>query len=155
VLGGADVERARHAAADVRPVAVGLRERDQLAVGEHRADQRDVGEVGAAPVGVVDGEHVALVDVALEVLEHGLGLQVQRADVHGDVLRALHDRVAAGVVERAREVAREDHERVARAQDLLGHLVHDGHESVLEHLEGHRVERALGGRHVSAPPAGC
>ena len=47
---------------------------------------RDVGEVRAAAVGVVDREHVAVVDVALEVLEHRLGLQVQRADVHGDVL---------------------------------------------------------------------
>ena len=58
------------------------------------------------------------------------------------------------VAERGREVARVDHERVAGAQDLLGHLVDDGDEGVLEHLEGDRVERVaplLGGRRHRSP----
>ena len=81
-------------AADVGPVAVRLGVGDDLAVDEDRPDDAHVVEVRAAEVGVVDREHVAGVDVARERLDHGLAGEVQRADVHGDVLRALHDRVA-------------------------------------------------------------
>ena len=98
--------------------------------------------MGAAAVGVVDGEDVTGVDVVAELLEHRLALEVQRADVHGDVLVTLHDGVALGVAERGGEVARVDNEGVAGAQNLLGHEVDRGGEGVLENLEGHWVERA-------------
>ena len=134
------VERARDAAAHVRPVPVRLRVGDDLAFVEDRPHDAHVVEVRAADVRVVDREHVARVDVVGERLDHRLAGEVQRADVDGDVLRPLHDRVALAITERGREVTRVDDERVARAQDLLGHLVDDRDEGVLQHLERDRVE---------------
>jgi hypothetical protein len=142
-VAGGDVERARHAAADVRPVAVRLAEGDDLAVGEDRPDEPHVGEVGAAGIGVVDGVDVAGMHVALEGAHHVLAGEVQGADVDGDVLVALRGGVALGVVQRAREVAVVDDEGIAGPQDLLAHLVDAGDEGVLQDLEGHRIERGF------------
>src|SRR5439155_17699688 len=69
-------------------------------------------------------------------------------------LTALHDRVAVRVAERRREIARVEDERVAGAQDLLGHLVDGRDERVLQHLERDRVERVGAGllrRHEPLP----
>jgi hypothetical protein len=88
------VERARHAAAHVRPVAVGLGQAQQLALVEDRAHDPHVVEVRATEVRVVDGEHVARAHLPLEGVDHRSCGQVQRADVDRDVLAALHDRVA-------------------------------------------------------------
>ena len=86
VLLRVDVEGAGDAAADVGPVAVRLRVRDDLALVEDRPHDADVVEVRAADVRVVDREDVARVDVAAERLDHRLAGEVQRADVDGDVL---------------------------------------------------------------------
>ena len=141
VVARGDVERAGDAAAHVGPMAARLRVGDHLVADEDRPDDARVVEVRAARVGVVDQEHVAGMDVARELLDHGLRRVVQRADVDGDVLIALHDRVAARIAQRRGEVARIDDEGVAGAQDLLAHLVDRVDERVLQHLEGDRVER--------------
>ena len=72
-------------------------------IGAHDAD---VVEVRAAEVGVVDREHVAGSHLAREGVDDRPGGQVQGADVDGDVLAALHDRVALGS-QRALEKSRE------------------------------------------------
>ena len=95
-------------------------------------------------------------DVVAERLDDGLGGEVQRADVDGDVLAALHHRVALGVAQRGGEVAAVDDERVAGAQDLLRHLVDDRHERVLEDLERDGVELVVGlGAHDSSSCSIC
>lgn len=53
----------------------------------------------AAAVGVVDEEDVAGVDVVTELLHDGLALEMQGADVNGDVSTALHDGVSVAVTE--------------------------------------------------------
>ena len=141
VVDGVDVERAGHGAADIGPVAVGLGEAEQLALVEDAAHDARVVEVRAAHERVVDDEHVARMDVVAEGVDDGLGGEVERADVRGDVARALHHGVALRVAEGRREVARVDHERVAGAEDLLGHLVDDVDERVLENFERDGIER--------------
>ncbi len=126
-----DVERSRHAAADIRPMAVRLAEGDDLAVGEDRPDQAHIREVRAAGVGVVDGEDVALMHIAVEEAHDVLAGEMQRADMDGDVLIALCGAFAVGVVQGAGEIAVVDDEGVAGPQDLLAHLVDAGDEGVL------------------------
>ena len=129
---------------------------------EDRADDAHVAEVGATQIGIVDGDHVARMEIVLERLQHGLRRVVEGADVDGDVLASLHHRVAVGVAEAVGEVARVDDEGVAGAQHLLRHLVDEVDEGVFQNLEGDRVELGrrlgdggagsfLGCRHPPAP----
>ena len=164
VVERAHVEGARHRAADIGPVAVGLGEAQVDALVENGADDARVVEVGAALVDVVHDEGIAGVDVVAELVDDGLGGVVQRAHVGGDVARALHDGVAFGVADCRGKIPRPDHEGVAGAEDLLRHLVDDVDVGVLEHLEGHGVERVAFSvlAHclflalcVSLRPAGC
>ena len=135
-----DVERPRHRAADVRPMAVGLGEAEQLTFVEHGSEDAGVVEVRAALIDVIDHEDVARVDVAFEFVDHGFGGVVQCADMGGDVAAALHHRVAVDVAERRGKIARPDHERIAGAKDLLRHLVDDVNVGVLEYFEGDGIE---------------
>ena len=135
------VERARHRAAHVGPVAVGLRVADDLVADEDRPDQPRVAEMRAARIRVVDHVNVAGVHVLLEELDHRFARVMQRADVDRDVAIALRHAVAPGVVQRVGEVAVVDDEGIAGPQDLLGHLINRADEGVLQDLERHRVER--------------
>ena len=97
--------RARRHAAGGRPADVGVvgaagGEADHLARGEDGRDQGDVGQVGAALVGVVEDPRVAW---ALLQLEYGGDRVRHRAEVDGDVL-GLHDQLSGGVKERGRAV---------------------------------------------------
>ena len=74
VLLRVDVEGAGNAAADVGPVAVGQRVRDELALVEDRADDAHVVEVRAAQVGVVHREDVARVHVVAERVDDRLAV---------------------------------------------------------------------------------
>ena len=153
VLLGGDVERAGNGAADVGPVPVGLHQGYEPPLVEDRPDDADIAEVGATQIGIVDGDDVTRVEVVLEGVEHGLRRVVEGADVDGDVLAPLHHRVAVGVAETVREVARVDDEGVAGAQHLLRHLVDEVDEGVFQHLEGDRIElgRGRSGRPPSRP----
>ena len=140
MLLGGDVEGAGDRAADVGPVPVGLHQGDEPPLVEDRADDAHIAEVGATQIGIVDGDDVSRMEIVLEGLQHGLRRVVEGADVDGDVLAPLHHRVAVGVAEAVREVARVDDEGVAGAQHLLRHLVDEVDEGVFQDLEGDRVE---------------
>ena len=90
----------------------------------------------AARIGIVDRVDVARRHVAFEDADHFLAGEVQGADMDRDVVVALGDGVAIGIVQRVRKVPIVDDEGIAGAQHLLGHLVDGGDEGVLQHLEG-------------------
>ena len=140
VVERADVERSRYGAADVGPVAVRLREPEQFALVEDRADDARVVEVRAALVHIVHDEYIARVNVAGEIVDHGLRRVMQGTDMRGDIAAALHDRVAARVAQRRGKIARINNEGIAGAEDLLRHLVDDVDEGVLQNLEGDGIE---------------
>ena len=99
----------------------------------------------AACVRVVDTEDIAWMDVITEFFEYCLALEVQRSDVDGNILVALHDGVAVRVAKRRREVAGLDDEGVAGAENLLTHEVDGGREGVLQNLKGNWIECAAPG----------
>ena len=120
-------------------VRAARREAEELAPFEHGADQRDVRQVGAAAVGVVEDPEVAVVVLLAD--DRGDGVR-HRAEVHRDVL-GLHDELAARVEERRRAVvALGDVGRVGRADQDRAHLVTGGAQGAGHHLEGYRVEAA-------------
>ena len=116
VLFRAHVEGAGNAAADVGPVPVDEGEGDHLALVEDRLHDPHVVEVRAAEVGVVHRVDVLGAHVVPEGLDDRLGRGVQRADVDGDVLAALHDRVAA----RRRRAPRRSRARRSRTSGTCG-----------------------------------
>ena len=87
------VEGARHAAADIGPVAVRLGEGDRS---RHPTKigriSRTSGKCVPPAYRIVDGVDVARLHLALEGADHVLAGVVQRADVDGDVVIALGDR---------------------------------------------------------------
>ncbi len=142
------VEGAGHRTAEIRPVAVRLREADQMILIEDRADKAHVGEVRAAGIRIVDGIDIARQHLALEGADHVLAGEMQRADMHRDILVPLRDGIAVAVMQAVGKVAVVDHEGIAGAQHLLGHLVDRGDEGVLQNLEGHGVEAAADIHHL-------
>ena len=105
--------------------------------GEDGGDEGDVVEVGAAEVGVVEGDDVA--GVELEALEGGGDGSGHGAEVDGDV-GGLRDHVAVWVKEGAGVVlALLDVGGEAGAAKGDAHLLGDGGEEVLEDLEGYGV----------------
>ncbi len=115
------------------------------AVGEDRRHHRDVGQVGAPAVGVVEHGHVALAQ--LEALDARLHRQRHRPQVDGDVRRlGRHPRV--GVEDGAGEVpALLDVRRVGGPPQHPAHLVGHRREEVPEDLEPDGV-----GGGVAGPP---
>jgi hypothetical protein len=116
--------RAGRGAADVGVVRAVRREAELLAVVVERGrDDRDVGQVRAAAVGVV--EHPRDVRGVL-LSEHGLDRRRHRAEVHGDVL-GLHHHPSPRVEQRAGGVAPLlDVGRVGGADQHGAHLLAGG-----------------------------
>ena len=101
-----------------------------------RRDERDVGQVRAAGVGVVEGEDVAWLRAVVD--DRGDRLR-HRAEVHRDVLR-LRDHPAVGVEEGARAVAALlDVRRAAALDEHHAHLLRDADEGAHEDRQRHRV----------------
>ncbi len=99
---------------------------------------RDVGQVRAAVVRVVEHIHVAALHGGV-ALDHGLDRLAHRAQVHRHV-RCVGDQFAVGVEERATEVeSLLDVHRVGGVLQPQPHLLGDVHEQVVEDLEHHRV----------------
>jgi hypothetical protein len=83
----------------------------RAAVGEDRHRERDIRQVRAAVVGVVQQERVAFPHVLRRKGTHdALCRELQRAEVDGDG-RGLGDRLAPGVEERRRRVEALLHDR--------------------------------------------
>ncbi len=129
-------------------MTVRLREADQVILIEDRAHETHVGKVRAAGVRVVDGIDIARQHLALEGADDVLAGEMQRADMHRDILITLSDRIAVAVMQAVREIAVVDHEGIAGAQHLLGHLVDGGDEGVFQNFKGYRVEAAAGMCHL-------
>ena len=148
-LGGAGVVGAVRGAADVALMrAVDRPERQPVAV-EHGDEGRQIGQVVAAAVGIVQQVDVAGAYPALEELVHGPGRERQRADVDRHVL-GLGDQPPVGIAQRGREVAaRVQDLRVGGAQHGLAHLLDDGAKAMLDHGDGDRID---GMAHVEVRP---
>ena len=102
-----------------------------------RLDHRQVGEMSAAPVGVVHHRHVPRLEV--QVLEHGREGERGGAQMNGEVRRLGH-RPARAVEERAREVASLADVRGERGpHEALPHLLRAGREEVVEDQQPERV----------------
>ena len=140
--GGARRHRARRRAADVGVVAArGDPEQDASSpvVVEHRRADGDVGQVGAAVVGGVEGEHVAGTDVAGVQADDRLDRAVHRAEMDRHV-RRVGDQAAVAVEDGAGEVEPLlDVDRIGGVLQRHAHLLGDRHEEVVEDLEHHRV----------------
>ena len=140
------LERARvrrHAArlgrTDVRVVRAARREPDEIGPVEERGDHRDVGQVGAAAVGVVEDPRRTRLVALVEDRRHG---GRHRAEVHRDVL-GLHHHPAALVEERGGGVAALlDVGRVGRTHQHGAHLVAGRPERAEHDLKGDGVETA-------------
>ena len=129
-------EAARGHAPDVPPVAAGRGEHREPPFVEHRVEHQHVVEVGAAGVGVVVEEDVALVDVPAERAHHLRRRVRDREVVDGVVVPPLRDEAAVGRDERAREVvALVDDRRVRRVDDVRAHLVDHRDQGLPDQLE--------------------
>ncbi len=133
---------------EVGPVRAADRERQQLIVVEHGHRERDVGDVRAAAVRVVEQDDVVRAQIAQVVtLERRLRAELHRRDVDGTV-RGLADQLHVRIEDRVGVV---DHVvDDGRERGLLEHLAHALRgvlEAASEHLERHGVELATGCGH--------
>ena len=120
----------------VRPVHSHER---QVAVHEHGPDHREVGQVRAAEVGIVEEEHVARRDVVAEVVQNGASGYGERADVHGYAL-ALRDEPALSVQDGRRKVpAGVQYLRKRGTEHHVHHLYGDRLQPVSDHRQSDRV----------------
>ena len=148
--------RPGRAAADVGVMAARADVEQDLAAGavEHGRDDRDVRQVRAAVVRIVDHVGVAGLHAAGVLADHRLDRLAHRAEVHRHV-RRVGDQVALGVEQRAREVEPLlDVDGVGGVLQPHAHLLGDRHEEVVEHLQHHRVDVGADRQRASAA-AGC
>ena len=148
-LGGGGVVGAVRGAADVALVRAVDRPEGKAVAVEHRHERRQVRQVIAAPIGIVEQVDIARTDRALEEIVHGPGRIRQRADVDRHML-GLRDQATLGVAQRGGEVAaRIEDLRVGGPQHGLAHLLHDGVQPVLDHGDGDRIDDNA---HAAASP---
>jgi hypothetical protein len=128
---------------------------EQRAVVEDRRDERDVVEVHAAQVGIVDQDTVAgrqrVGAVGLDGARHDVGQRAQMRRLR----EGLGDRPQFRIEEGTREVAaRLDVGRIGRAPQRGAHLLGDGQQRVADDLEADGIdvggERAGRGRHAGS-----
>ena len=109
-------------ASDVGPVGAADRDRQQLAVVEHRHRHRHIGRVGAALVGVVEDHDVARLQLRhREPLQRCRGREVHRGDVHRAV-GGLADQLPVRIEDRVGVIDHVVDDR--RERGLLKHLAH-------------------------------
>ena len=129
-------EAPRGHAPDIAPVAAGRGEHREPPVVEHREEHQHVVEMGAAGVGVVVNEDVAVMDVGAEHPHHFRRRVRHREVVDGVVVHPLRDQPPVGGDERAREVVPfVDDRRVRRMDDVRAHLVDDRDQGFANQLE--------------------
>ena len=147
--------RARRDAADVGVMAARGGEEQQPPVGaEHRHDHRDVGQMGAAVVGVVQRVDVARPQAVAAQAQDRAHALAHRAQMHRHV-RRIGDQHAVRIEHGAGEVQALLHvDRVGGVLQRHAHLLGDRHEQVVEDLEhdriGARADRGLPGERLDA-----
>ena len=140
-----DADAAGRAAADIDVMGDVGHVAEQRALVEDRRDERDVVQVHAALVGIVDQDAVAGLQALGAVGADGARHQVgQRAQV-GGLGEGLGDGAQLAIEEGAREVAaRLDVGRVGGAAERGAHLLGDGEQPVADDLEANGID--LGGQ---------
>ena len=132
--------RTRDPAADVGLVRGAARERDALAVHEHRLEHEDVGQVHSALERIVQDEHVAFAHVVVVVREHRGERGRDRAEMHRQREGPLCDHVSPCVGHGGGKVhVVPQHTGVGGAAHGHRHLVRGREQGVLEQLEIDRV----------------
>ncbi len=138
-LGGVGRGRAGDRAADIGLVRDRARERDDLAVGEHRRHEGHVGDVRQpALVGVIGDEHVARRDrTGVDLEDAADQVAVDRSmEEH----RRRHDQPAVAVEDHAAEVAQfADDGGIAGAIEMVVHLIDQARHFVAQDLDGDGV----------------
>ena len=154
------VDRLDREAAGIHPAGVelmarGADPRDELACREDRARRSRSRVVDRAEVRVVADEDVAVVvaDVGAREPLRALDDERQNVALRHDVRPDRHQR-AVGQHDRGRGVvAGDEHVRSRAAHVLNAHLLDDVEETVVQHLERHRIDRVpLRARSISLGP---
>ena len=131
---------ARGHSSHVGPVGANRGEDEQLPAGEDREEHGDVVQVGAAAIGVVEHDDVAVVDVAFEVL-HGAAHRPRHGHYVPGMVVGLRHHLRRRVEQRAREVVEfVDHRGERGADDRRPHLLDDGAQPLAHDLEGDGVD---------------
>ncbi len=130
---------ARRDAADIGMMAAGTDVKRRPVIQVHRRDDRDVGQMRAAVVGVVQHIHITRLHGGGILAHHGLDALAHGAQVHRH-MRRVGNQVAGGVEQRTAEIEPFlDVDRVGRVLQLQAHLLGNVHEEVVEDLQQHRV----------------
>ena len=136
--------RSRRDASHVGVVTTAGHKRHKPTFPEHRRDQREIRQVGAAVVGVVGHHSITgpqrFTLTALHRLEQRQHALPHRAEVHGDV-RGVGNELAARVKQRAGEI--QPLTDIHRCTGLLqsgAHLLSDRHEAMAEQLQADRIQ---------------
>ncbi len=156
-VGGIGHVAARHGAADVGPMGEAHGKGTDGALGKHRPDRLDVGQMVAAHLGQIEEPHVTGRQAAFgHAFQEFLHREAHDAHVHGDV-PALGNQFPVGVGERRGQVARLAQQgRTGRAHDDQRHLLGRRRQRIADDLEGHRIDRpGLGGGHGASPASMC
>ena len=135
--------RARDRATDIGLVRDRTREGDDLAARENRRDERHVGHMRqSAGIGMVRDEHVAVFQRVQSVRAVGLEDRADQMAVDRRVEehRRRHDQPAGAIDDHAGEIARlPDDRRIARAIEVIVHLVGEAGDLVAQDLNRDRV----------------
>jgi hypothetical protein len=140
-LGGVGGGRTSDRAAHVRLVRYRARERDKLAAGENRRDERHVGNVRqSAGIGMIGNEYVAVLDsgifraAAIEIENAADQMPVDRGvEEH----RRRHDQPPAAIEDHAAEIARLANDgRIAGTIEMVVHLIDQACNLVAQDLDG-------------------
>ena len=149
-VGREGVHGSRGGSPHIRPMALGGGEGDQPPVPEDRAYEGHVGEMGPAPVGVVEGKYIAFLEppfLVPEVLDDSLRAGLERPDMNRHVPGPLRHQLSLGVEQPSADVPHVDDEGQARVLEGADHLVHQADERAGEDREGDRIHLRRGLAH--------
>ena len=146
-LGGVGGRRSRDGAAEIGLVGDRARKGDDPAAGEHRRDERHVGDVGqAAFIGVIGDEHVAVADAVVRVRA------VKRKDAPDQMAidrgmekhRRRDDQPAVAVEDHAGKIPQfADDGGIAGAVEMVMHFFHQARDLVAQDLDGDGVQTGV------------
>ena len=119
-------------------------EADQFALMENRYNHPEVGCMRRPVIGVVVDDDVALVDLALEALEHAADVERQRADVHRRAF-ALAKLVAVHIEDATAQILGFANDAgIRHAVEDVRHLLGDCVEGTTDNPQGYRIQVIVG-----------